>query len=546
MKKIVLVILFILLFPTIVLAKNTCNDKDIIIKSITLKDTTGYSDEIETAIEDNKINLNIQMNNINDSITYDILVENTSNEVYYTIRDLFEIEDDYFDYQILNEEEVIEEHQQKIIKLKITYKNEIPLEKLEDGLYNNTNNLIIALSNKSFENPETKVPKLLLLLTIIICIIFIVIIFKKKILISILLIIFLPIVAKALCTVSLPVEIKIQVNKKEAVFLSGQDINIKMKELAGDDTTQATSSFNVLNENIESIKYSKTKPLDSNKEEKNIVSTSESPTPIYMWYEDGTIYWWSEAHYPKLNEDSSTMFANMRILTDVSDLNFFDTSNTTDIAALFWRDKCLKTINSLKNWDVSKVKTLAQLFYQVESLTSVEALSSWNTRNVTNMAWTFSGTSLENLHGLEDWDTSNLTYMYHTFDGLPIISTEMIKNWDTSKVYDMEGLFSNTRLKSTKSLENWNTAKVKHMQNLFNNTELIDLQGLATWDVSLVNNFNSIFKNIPTLQDASAINDWNIQRTAIFGNMFFNTPTHPEFNKVPGTWDSNGTFTPNP
>ena len=40
-------------------------------------------------------------------------------------------------------------------------------------------------------------------------------------------------------------------------------------------------------------------------------------------------------------------------------------------------------------------------------------------------------------------------------------------------------------------------------------------------------------------------NDWNISKVTNFGGMFENVPTHPDFTKVEGTWDSNGTFTPN-
>ena len=47
------------------------------------------------------------------------------------------------------------------------------------------------------------------------------------------------------------------------------------------------------------------------------------------------------------------------------------------------------------------------------------------------------------------------------------------------------------------------------------------------------------------LEDASAINDWNINANANFSMMFMNVPSHPEFTKFPnGTW-SNGTFSPN-
>ena len=52
-----------------------------------------------------------------------------------------------------------------------------------------------------------------------------------------------------------------------------------------------------------------------------------------------------------------------------------------------------------------------------------------------------------------------------------------------------------------------------------------------------------MFSGCTRLTDSNAINDWNIQKTASFTQMFKKTPTHPEFTKIQGTWN-NGTFTP--
>ena len=85
------------------------------------------------------------------------------------------------------------------------------------------------------------------------------------------------------------------------------------------------------------------------------------------------------------------------------------------------------------------------------------------------------------------------------------------------------------------------------MQNMFGeNSSLTDISALSNWatKVNKVTNFKTMFQSCPNLLDASALNDWNIKSTASFTNMFKNTPTHPTFSLVNGTWDSNGTFTP--
>ena len=54
---------------------------------------------------------------------------------------------------------------------------------------------------------------------------------------------------------------------------------------------------------------------------------------------------------------------------------------------------------------------------------------------------------------------------------------------------------------------------------------------------------DSMFQDNVSLEDASAINNWAINANIDFTEMFYNTPVHPTFTQVSGTW-SNGTFTP--
>lgn len=79
---------------------------------------------------------------------------------------------------------------------------------------------------------------------------------------------------------------------------------------------------------------------------------------------------------------------------------------------------------------------------------------------------------------------------------------------------------------------------------MFAGTGITNLEALANWDVSNITDMSYAFYQCSNLVDASAINEWNIKSTANFTQMFGNTPVHPTFTKVAGTWDSNGTFTP--
>ena len=568
MKKILLVVLFLLLFPSMVFAKDTCNNDDIKIEEINVLEKEGYTEELTpVSIDNNKINLNLEMYNVGESITYKIKVKNNSNNDYYFTKDSFNLNTDYIEYSLLNNSEVIKSNEEKEIELKITYKKQI-----SEDEFNENNMMSITLSDTPLSNPSTKRSLIFIFLVIFITMIMFIIRNKKisKVLIGLILC-FIPLSIKALCTVNLEINANITINEKEAVFLPGKEVNAKMKILAGDDTSTVTTGYNFQDENIVAVKYSEIEPIESEKEEKNIVSAIDSPYPIYMWYEEGVIYWWSEVKHPKLNEDSSWMFNRMTNLNDLAGLRNFDVSSTTNIYSLFFYDssitsiedlrnwdtrnvtnmgflfcECynLSSVDALKDWDVSKVESLDSFLMQDSNITSLEPLKNWDTKNVTTLFQSFQGIGINDLKGLESWNTSRIENLISTFSKCQnLVSLEALKSWDTSRVIYMNMTFRLSGIIRLDGLESWNTKNVTNMSRTFSNTRINNLQALKNWNVSNVTSFYKIFETNPNMIDASAINDWNIQPTANFRDMFNATPTHPEFTKVPGTW-SNGTFTP--
>ena len=121
------------------------------------------------------------------------------------------------------------------------------------------------------------------------------------------------------------------------------------------------------------------------------------------------------------------------------------------------------------------------------------------------------------------------------------------KNFKVDNVTNMVNLFVMcSKLSNISSLANWNVENVTYMTSMFQNTSLTDISSLSNWNVENVIYMTSMFQRCSSLTDASGINDWDIKASADFRYMFRSTPVHPEFTKFPnGTWDENGTFTPN-
>lgn len=93
-------------------------------------------------------------------------------------------------------------------------------------------------------------------------------------------------------------------------------------------------------------------------------------------------------------------------------------------------------------------------------------------------------------------------------------------------------------------ITNWNVSNVSNMKHLFSNCKMNNLNPISNWDVSNVTNMDFMFSNCISLTNTSGINNWDITNVTSFGRMFSECPTHPEFTKVTGTWDSTGSFTP--
>lgn len=376
----------------------------------------------------------------------------------------------------------------------------------------------------------------------------------------------IPLSVMALCTVKLEIESNIEIDERNAIFLPGGEVNIKMKQLAGDNTSLSTKGYNFQNQSIMAIKSSLVEPDESKKQNNNVVSTTDSPYPIYMWYEEGNIYWWSEASRPSLNEDASNMFRSFTNLEDIADLARIDAKNSTTIQTMFTDNLGLETLHGLENWDTSNISNITGIFALNTSvynagyrskLKDITALQNWNISKVTNLNQIFlNQNALIDLRGLENWDTSNVTSMQSTFglmkgvskDNNDIVDLTPLAKWDTSNVIYMNTLFQNVNLLSYEPLANWQTGNVQNFSNTFNQSDYsttTSLKGLENWDVSSAKTLETMFLENVSLISADSINNWNVNATMNFTHMFRRTPVHPNFTKLPGIWDGYGTLIPN-
>ena len=333
--------------------------------------------------------------------------------------------------------------------------------------------------------------------------------------------------------------------EETATTLDGETLNARMKVLAGKKNADCYE----VDTKITAIKHSIQEPSDEIKTNPtSLVSTEDSEVPVYMWFEDGTIKWWSAANSVVANSNLNYLCHYMTNLIDISGLSDLDTKDVTSMRSTFSACNNLTDLTALKRWDTRNLIDVSCIFSRCTSLSDLTPLASWNTNNITNMGDMFKECiNLLNLNPLTNWNTSNVTSMNNMFfQCASLASLTPIANWDTDNLTTMSDMFYEcTSLVNLTPLTNWNTEKVVNMNGIFNRcSSIVDLSPLASWNTGNVTTMRYMFSGCTKLANPSAINNWDISSVTAFKYMFQNCPSHPIFTKRAGTWDSKGTFTP--
>ena len=302
-------------------------------------------------------------------------------------------------------------------------------------------------------------------------------------------------------------------NDIQAKFDIGKNVNAKFKGLAGDDVS-GDYPWGVYDTNITAVKRASSAPETGTITE--IVSAPDSPSEIYAWFDNGTIYWWSEAGSEFLNEDASNMFNNMSALVEFEPT--FDTSLTTNMSYML--SYCgFETVN-VSTFNTSNVTNMSYMFYGNSNLVSLD-LSHFDTRKVSNMnslvgynnkletlnlgGFNFSSYNpdqlMTQLCGYGDIKIKTLimdeavfnTNMYGTFYDLKNLENISLKNVDTSRATTMYKLFYNcSKLKSV-DLSDFDTENVTNMSQMFYYCQALEDIDFGHINTGTVHEMNQMF-----------------------------------------------------
>ena len=301
--------------------------------------------------------------------------------------------------------------------------------------------------------------------------------------------------------------------------------------------------------NVTAIKYSDTIPSGASTINVRKDASSED---IFMWYDNGVIYWNSSCLNPSATGatlyqlfsgytnlvdisgletwDTSgattvlEMFKNDSKLVDASSLRYFDMSSIINMRGMFNGASSLSNITGLDNWDVSNVQDMNSLFVSNYSLIDISPLASWNTRSVKSISGILQECrSLVDISALANWNTSNLTEIVQLLQNTQVSDLTPISNWDVSKVQDMrQFLFKCTKVTSLEPLSSWQTNSLLNLNQAFAQMNSItNFHGLENWNVSNVTNFSNMCDGCTKLNTLEALQNWNVSSGTNFAVMFY-------------------------
>ena len=160
MNKKLLVLLFMLFIPVSIFAKDTFDSNKVKITSITRDSKSETAEELTSpTFNDKTVNIDVRLHNVNDYITYKIIVKNDNSEKVELDTNSFVANSSYVEYTLSTSDnnKIINANSEKEITLKVTYKNQLPESSFTGGVINETKELTLNLKNESIDNPKTGV-----------------------------------------------------------------------------------------------------------------------------------------------------------------------------------------------------------------------------------------------------------------------------------------------------------------------------------------------------------------------------------------------------
>ena len=363
-KYFMMIALFFLTFIVSISSVNAAT-KNIEVLDVKVQDKNSTITVDNVVLKDNTVTSNITFNKVNDYVVFELTLKNNEEDKYKIIS----VEDNNKNSNISTsytfDKDYMGKGKTSSVKIKIEYDNELTNQ---EKISLNNLNIKINLEREDGSkqeiiiNPTTGDSILRYLLLGIFSLFGIILtVLKKKQKIGTALLVLVTILIPFSAIANEKYEINLKFTNIDikgttvapepevpdyATLIEGQEINRLLSDEATGEFRKATE------EEYNSIKDTLTND--------NIISTEDSPIPVYMWKSGVDTLYYSEAGTIYMNPDSSHMF-EISHFTSV-DLSELDSSKVTNMEKMFADCALLETIYVSDKWDTSSVTNSLHMF----------------------------------------------------------------------------------------------------------------------------------------------------------------------------------------
>ena len=200
----------------------------------------------------------------------------------------------------------------------------------------------------------------------------------------------------------------------------------------------------------------------------------------------------------KLNvTEINRRLGNMTIVHIVFDKSF-STYTPTSLNGFFASLKKLETITDLEYLNTENVTNMSSMFYNCSKLTSLD-VTKFNTANVTDMSYMFDNCSKLTSLDVTNFNTEKVTSMSYMFSGCTNLTSLDVTKFNTANVSDMSDMFSDCSKLTSLDVSKFNTVNVTNMNSMFYNCSKLTSLDVTKFNTAYVTNMNSMFCNCSKL-----------------------------------------------
>ena len=230
---------------------------------------------------------------------------------------------------------------------------------------------------------------------------------------------------------------------------------------------------------------------------------------------------------------------------NIVNLNYLDTSNSTNMAGVFSNCQSIRSID-LSSFKTSSVSNMSNMFRRCWVLENLD-LTSFNTSSVQDMSGMFLSCNALKSLDLTSFNTSNCSSIQFMFQDCTSLITLDISSFDTRNIHDMSKLFQNCRSLQQIDVSNFNTSNVTTFASMFedcwslnsidmsnlNTSQVITMDAICYGCTNLTNakfnnlsndrltNLNSMFRGCQSLKNVEFTN-FNTSNVENYSYMFTN------------------------